>query len=556
MSRLWIAGLLLLPVPGFAQADVKPGAIEGSVINEITGEPVNRVVVTATRMMDGRTARAGDFSAMAGPPQGISAYTDAEGKFRLVNVEPGRYMVSARKRGFVDPRPGTVRPMNQVNVEPGQTKGGLQYKLVPQGIIAGRVFDEAGEPVQNAQVRALQRRRMNGRMQWTGTQGNATTNDRGEYRLSGLSAGQYAVVADLREYFEMGATSAAGRQEVYVTTFFPQAGDQSGAQLVEVSAGNETGGIDIHMQKDATFKIRGRVTGVPGDAGRGFSVQAMPRDMSPMNMGMRGATSIGPNATFQISSVRRGSYMLMAQTNGPEGERLVGVTPVDVSSDDISDVVIALGPGIRIGGTFVLEGQGEKMNWPSFNVQLRTREGMMYGGMRPGRVTEDGAFTALVDMPVKYLINVNGPTPGNAYLASIRVGSEEYLGREIDFSNGSPGPIRIIYRTDGGKVRGTAERLEGAESGASEMVVLMPKEQTLRQFPFIQVRPMRPDGSFEFSNVRPGEYMAWAVQGFDYSAFDGGDLPKELEDSAAKVRVDPSGNQSLQLKEIKAPKME
>ena len=90
------------------------------------------------------------------------------------------------------------------------------------------------------------------------------------------------------------------------------------------------------------------------------------------------------------------------------------------------------------------------------------------------------------------------------YLASIRIAEREVLGETVELTAASP-PITILYKADGGGVRGTVEDCGSAR------VVLVPQERGLQGFnDFIGHAACDAGGHFEISNMRPGEYYAYA----------------------------------------------
>src|SRR5581483_8738907 len=78
----------------WAQGSEK-AAVEGRVVNAATGAPLKKAVVSLEVFSPGR--------GMNGSPSvtGPSATTDAEGRFRLEQVDPGTYFLNARRNGYL-----------------------------------------------------------------------------------------------------------------------------------------------------------------------------------------------------------------------------------------------------------------------------------------------------------------------------------------------------------------------------------------------------------------------------------------------------------------------
>ena len=89
-------------------------------------------------------------------------------------------------------------------------------------------------------------------------------------------------------------------------------------------------------------------------------------------------------------------------------------------------------------------------------------------------------------------------------------------------------PITILYKADGGGVRGTVE-----DCGSARLV-LVPQERALRGLnDLIRHANCDATGHFEISNMRPGEYYAYA---FDQQP-PIKDVAELLENHAVRVTV-------------------
>jgi len=114
------------------------------------------------------------------------------------------------------------------------------------------VYDEAGEPIEGSRIRAL-RQSYEGNQRQFVQAATAVTNDRGEYRLYGLSPGHYYVSATYTPALASevaGATAAqptAGSilEEGYAPTYYPGTNDPSRAVPVALGAGEEVRGFDF-----------------------------------------------------------------------------------------------------------------------------------------------------------------------------------------------------------------------------------------------------------------------------------------------------------------------
>src|SRR5450755_2568995 len=172
-APVWL--LLAAAGVGLAQtqpppADEKPASVEGEVRNSVSGMPVERAHVSLRRYNNGGWDKYG-------------ALTSADGKFSIMGIPAASYQVTLDRVGYVAPLEVT---RTQVGLKAGEKKDNLNLKLVPVGTISGRVLDADGQPVDGLTVQAEQ----GGRSQRIGV-----TDDRGQFRIGGLSPGKYRVRA-------------------------------------------------------------------------------------------------------------------------------------------------------------------------------------------------------------------------------------------------------------------------------------------------------------------------------------------------------------------------
>jgi Carboxypeptidase regulatory-like domain len=120
--------------------------------------------------------------------------SDAEGRFSLVDLDPGSYHLIAKRNGYLETPYGAHRSGGNgtiLRLDPGQNLYHLQLKLAPAAVIAGTVRDSDGELLEGAHVTLS---RFTYEYGGSAEDENSTeTDDRGEYRFSGLTAGKYYV---------------------------------------------------------------------------------------------------------------------------------------------------------------------------------------------------------------------------------------------------------------------------------------------------------------------------------------------------------------------------
>src|SRR5437879_90989 len=117
----------------------------------------------------------------------FTGITSDAGKLMIRGVPPGKYALTVTRTGY-------VRSDQSLTLEDDPLPRNVIVALNPTGTISGRIFDEFGEPVIGAEVRAMKSFYQRGGRILVPMQ-SAVTDDRGEYRLFWLPPGRYFVSA-------------------------------------------------------------------------------------------------------------------------------------------------------------------------------------------------------------------------------------------------------------------------------------------------------------------------------------------------------------------------
>ena len=117
---------------------------------------------------------------------------------------------------------------------------------------------------------------------------------------------------------------------------------------------------------------------------------------------------------------------------------------------------------------------------------------------------EDGNFTIENVYPGVYNVSAPRLFLSGYYLESIRLGSQDALGVEVEFRSGFQ-PLEVRLKGGGGTVRGNVEDSKEA------WVVLVPMDLARRRVELTGWGFCDATGHYEITNVRPGDYCAIAV---------------------------------------------
>ena len=349
-----LALLLCAPFAG-AQSDAnqKTGRVSGTVLS-LNGDMVRK----ATVRLQGTGGQPGQ------PPVSYSETTDNGGKFLFEDIAPGRYTLSAEKPGFVAARYGArsnTSSGTQLNLTAGMEMKDLSIKMTPQGVIAGKVVDQDGDPVISVQVQAMRFAYSSGRKQLQAI-GGTTTNDLGEYRLINLPPGGYLISAsDPRAVrFAQDSDLRAGKvQEASITTFYPNAADVSSAVAVDVAAGGEMRGMDIRLLQAKVYTVRGKALDAPGVPAILSLTRKNDNTNLPSILNGGGSSQLRPDGTFEFRNILPGTYVLQVvqviSANGNQPANLTGRVEVNVGAANIDNLVLPLVPRPELTGIVTLE---------------------------------------------------------------------------------------------------------------------------------------------------------------------------------------------------------
>ena len=167
-----LAYVCLLFLPSWSAArGAGPGAnqkftVSGTVVNESTGEPIPRAMVT-----------------LQGSPTRY-AFSDSNGGFTIEGVAAGRYSIQAQKPGYLGPRDDGLSQSVQA-VKVGGNSDAITIRLAAENVIFGRLTDANGQPVESVSLRLTQRVLRNGTWRLE-SRSYTTSDDDGTYRFANL----------------------------------------------------------------------------------------------------------------------------------------------------------------------------------------------------------------------------------------------------------------------------------------------------------------------------------------------------------------------------------
>jgi len=541
------------------------GRIAGRVISEETHDPLRnaRVVLSPA---------SGDVPV---------ALTDGEGRFAFGSLPAGTYTVSAAKSGYAGSsalaRSGIRRPVI-VAVSDGGAVTGVTVSLARGAAVGGRLVDDLGEPIANGSIFIEQLVEAGG-VRSTRERRTVVTNDAGEYRAGSLPEGEYVVsqlspptmqvvrvansvvVTQLPSIPRPGGMPANPADFGLPRLFFPGVAMLSEADVISLKSGEERLNVDlvgprpqvpggdaldliqggrVQIARDpaakATSVIRGRILGPSGPL-VGAEVRLTSDAIRPIP-----PVYSDPLGQYEFTDLPAGAYTLSARKSrylprtfgqddtADRGGRLVLATDERRDSADIT-----------LPRTSAVAGQlTDEYGDPIEGVSIRLQRIRFVSGRR--RLVEvPGASNSRTDDQGRY--RIFGLQPGSyivaAYAGQLVLGQPDAAdipGYATTYFPGTANPSELglipvpasqdldgvnfsLSRTPTAAVSGVARNSAGEPITGGLLLSSSRRSAAVATTP-VGAR-IQPDGSFEFPNVAPGQYVVQAYKGRVRSSMEG-----------------------------------
>jgi hypothetical protein len=483
--------------------------IAGKVVN-LRGEPLRQVDLKL------RAIRPGS--------QALTTSTDNEGNFAFEGLDPAIYLLSATHAGYLGQSYGTRTPGllgHGLEIHAG-TGISVIIAMTPQGLVAGRVTDEDGDPVTGIQVNLYEVHWFNytRRIEIAGT---ASLNPDGTFIVGNLMPGRY--------YARASGAKGIG----WVPTWFPDTTDFSTAARIDVSPGAEIGGINLRLRR-GVFQIRGTVTGAPKN---NVLLRLIPTGTGPRTE-IQQTTELPASGAFAIPGVAPGSYAIVAtpaaNQHGDDPFNLIAYAAVTVNDRDATGVAMALGPGIEIHGKVRMEDGSP----PSEPVSIQLLEYDPLTGQESFEGDDKGEFFAGHLLPERYRIDAYGP-PGS-YLKSVQFAGRNINPDDLDLTAGIGGTLELVFSPHAASVGGTVRDKDGNPVPFA-MVALWPVSTS--ELP--KASNADGNGRFRWSNLIPGDYRVLAWDTVNPSLLQNPDFLAAFEGSAKRVSLQEAAIASVEV---------
>ncbi len=534
-----IAVLSAVALIGHAQGPVSQLTVHGRVLAAQTGAPLRNVRVQTT----------------AATPPLPPVFTDADGQFSMPRPTADSSGLSAAKAGFVT---ATVqlRPSN----------ADLELRLSKAGAISGRIIDGLGDPLIGMTVTAQSVRGADAERHVIATD---QTDDRGEYRISGLSDGRFIVsVNDVSDILGPDGTPFSGngafvirqgavmvssddlRKQVRV--YFPGVQSITDALPISLAAGEERPGVDFSAPANPPVDLLGALgptaaprefgvlsTGTAIIRGRVMTSDGRPVPQAVVRLESQDSPRLMPAAVtnrageYEFQRLFAAAYSVVASKPGFLTTAYGQQRPSDMresielrSSEARNDVNIALRRPSALSGRITDE-SGEPMERASVHVlRIQYRDGRRRlvdaGGGGTHRTDDRGAYRIYGLPPGEYFVS------GSAGQVTAGQPSSDRPGYATTYLPGTVNPAEArritidgvqdvtdldfaLSRTPTARIAGTIVDATG-NPVIGGLLLATSRRSAAVGTEAADARIDR-DGRFEFPNVSPGEYVIHASKG-------------------------------------------
>jgi carboxypeptidase family protein len=531
-------------------------------------------------------------------PVGRTVITNDNGTFTFDHLPAGRYTVGATKDAYLQVYFGARRVErigHPIVLADGETRS-IMLRVPRGAVIAGTITDGEGQPAPGISVEAyvVPTSRASGERLFPATI-QAATDDLGGYRLYGLAAGEYVVVArpplplgemgtqivssaELRRAladsrqpparsrpgfgYEQRVTGAPARPEPRRTVdsppvFYPGTLFPSQARTIALRVGEVRTGVDFATDVAETATVSGNVF-TPAGFSPPRSVLLVPSDDLGAVSGVRSARP-DPSGNFVFVGVSAGQYRVAAYglRIGGAGVLSSAVAPeswassdIAVDGEDVDNLQLTMRPAVRISGQVVFEGNLGPPAPKTFTTSLpATAASGITGVIQPLLAVDAEWRFELTAIPARYRLSsaIQGQRTALAgwWLKSIVVSGRELLDSEIEFRDGAENAT-VTLSDHASEVTGVVTSPRAQELSDYKVVVFGATKASWF-FNSRRIAAATPDaaGRYSIRNLPPGEYFVVLTDDVGYNEwFD----PAWLSDAArAATRLTIVGNETKRL---------
>jgi hypothetical protein len=543
------------PTSSAAQSSAPSRAVVAGIVTKDPGsEPVKKALIELIAESQGD---GGNYTALSG----------VDGGFRIENILPGRYRLFVERTGYQEVDKHQKRSDGRVlTLGAGQELKDLVIRLQAAAVVEGRVTDEDGDPMAEAQVALLRQTFVAGRSHWEQV-GAERTNDLGDYRIAGLAAGNYFISVtpppDFRSLIETTGNApaphngAAGSEKpapaAYQTTYYPGTRDRGQAEPIQLHAGDDFP-ANFALTPSPTLTIRGTVVNLP--PGTTAAIMLQSKDFSLV---LNGA-EMHRDGSFEIRDVSPGAYTIVATVDNAAAPMLARQS-LQITSANLDGLQLAPQAGGSIRGRLRMEvGSVSRPDASQMFLLLRSADGDddALGGVTIGdgsptlaHVNADGSFEWKNVAAGRYYVQLSDASDmPDWFLKSVAAGGREAADSGFSVGGGLTN-VDVLASANGARAEGVATNQKD-EPVADAVVVAVPEARFRKHPDRYRKASTDQSGRFTLRGLPPGDYTILAWESVDGDAYYDPQFLASYEGRGRALHVSEGDRASLQLKIIPA----
>jgi hypothetical protein len=593
------AGRAVEPPPSQRPRPTGTGLIVGQVVDGSSGKAIPETIVQLVFAGGGLLQ--------------TRVMTDGDGRFFFADLPAGAFFLSATKPGYTRRTAINTSPPT-FELADGERRSDARLELWKNGVITGTVVDDIGEPVVGVTVRAMRRVVSAGRTRYLTTNpiGQATTDDRGVFRMSALVPDEYVVFVPstqtsipialvqstarsaalqnemfraINEFSPLGnarnqafgdvvlmtpgsiavppAADAAGHLNVFQTTYYPATLNPSDATPIALASGEERSGINLQLKSVRSVRLAGRLIG-PGGSLLPTALRLTPVGTGTWTseVGLETVTGMSENGgAFTLLGVPAGQYLLRVLSPRPSDLGGGMLAPPSTADQPIhwAAQVVTVGDTDLTGVEVVLrptvrvsgrlEFSGTKPPPASAGLARVRFQPVEAGSTWGGAVDPDASHNFVAGLPGgRYFVEVEAPA--DWYVKAVSDGRNEVLHSGVDVSGDVNLVVTLSDRTT--ELSGAVRDAKGAPD-LRAVVVVFPVDWRARADLGSRHRrftsaPITRAGAYRIVDLFPDAYCVAALPVDAIFAWQDAKMLEALSRTATRVQLGEGEQRVVDLK--------
>ncbi len=505
--------------PQAKPADKPPGRISGTVSDE-AGLPIEDATISASSIGSQKSG------------ESFGETTDRDGRFSFENLKPRRYKVYVRYAGYVLPEEFDTVNENQKTYTVNRQ---LNFIVRKGGAITGKIADGNGQPIVNLRVHAVRVRDEFGQritaQEFAIYSPQNFTDDRGIYRIFGLTAGNYLIyVGGADSYSEQNLVTKDSSPAYYPSDSIDT------AEEIRVGFGQETAAIDINFRRIQGFRITGIIRGAnPNASNDGGVTISLFNIANGVRIVQTQTAERDGKYIFKVEQIPDGEYEIRAFQFGERGIfSKNSFQKIKIKGADVSGLVVDLKPLGSIKGNVFVEKNSNLTDVEKCAKNVETSLTSMIIKF-DSSAEEKSVLSSLesIEQNDSSAPEENGEfeincLEGGRYFLKASIFNEDLYVKEIfqpisakekrDLSGGlslgtseNLNNVKIIISGGAAKIKGkiiVSEREKAEKTVAQSIVYLIPADEADKNNVLRYARSTGSAGkTFSFENIAPGNYF-------------------------------------------------